>query len=482
MNSPFTSKRARTHRAAAVVLVLALVLAACGSRRSDTELLEATRGVPGATEDNAETAANVDTDGSDALTDTTLAGAAGTTGGDAVGTSGGPTGEDAGGPAGGTTGGGTAEPAARQCTGKEPTLTIGSVGQQSGVFGPFLAPLIVGIQTWVKSVNAKGGINCHQIQFIAKDDGGDPSVHQSQVQELVEQRNVIALVGVDAPLTGNASVPYLTSKKVPVIGNEGGSDWTYDSPVYFPQLTTGNTALNALVGAVAQVGKPQGKSKLGVLTCLEAALCSALFGSAEPLAQRAGLNLVYKAQASLTQPDFTSVCQNAKNAGVEMFIAGLDTNSIQRILRNCQSIGFNPIYITGGPLVTPSLLTDPRAEGFLVSSATELYTTTTNPAVAEYLAALSKYASGVKPSISGMAGWTAAKLFEVGLTNATAPTREGLLASMYTIKGNDLGGLTYPLTFTAGKPPPRVSCVWIGQNKGGKLVNADGAPKGRFCE
>ena len=51
---------------------------------------------------------------------------------------------------------------------------------------------------------------------------------------------------------------------------------------------------------------------------------------------------------------------------------------------------------------------------------------------------------------------------------------------MYRIKGNDLGGITYPLTFTAGKPPPRVSCLWIGQNKGGKLQPAseDG---GRFC-
>jgi hypothetical protein len=128
------------------------------------------------------------------------------------------------------------------------------------------------------------------------------------------------------------------------------------------------------------------------------------------------------------------------------------------------------------------LLTDPRAEGFLVSSATELYTTTSNPEVAKFLDALKKYAPGVQPSISALAGWTAAKLFEVGLSNAAEPTRQGLLASLYKIKGNDLGGLTYPLTFTAGKPPPRVSCVWIGENKGGKLVAADGAPKGRFCE
>jgi hypothetical protein len=100
--------------------------------------------------------------------------------------------------------------------------------------------------------------------------------------------------------------------------------------------------------------------------------------------------------------------------------------------------------------------------------------------VAEFLAALRKYAPSTAPSISALGGWTAGKLFGVGLSGATEPTRQGLLASMYKIKGNDLGGLTYPLTFTAGQPPPRVACNWIGVNRGGKLVAAiDNG--GAFC-
>jgi branched-chain amino acid transport system substrate-binding protein len=475
------TRQSRHLKLTAVLCVLALVLAACGSGHSREDLIAATSGTPseGANQPGVGGSGNQDTSALDELggpdggAGLATGGTTGGTGG--TGSAGGGTG---GATAGGTTGGSPA--AGPQCTGREPTLNIGSVGQQSGVFGPFLQPLILGIQTWVKDVNSRGGINCHKIQFFVKDDGGDPSVHQSQVQELVEQRNVVALVGVDAPLTGNASVRYLESKGVPVIGNEGGSEWSYNSPVYFPQMITGNTALGALVAAVAKVGKPKGFTKLGILTCLEAALCSSLYGDGPGLSQKAGVQLVYRAQGSLTQPDFTSNCQAAKESGAEMFIAGLDTNSIQRILRNCQSLGYNPLYITGGPLVTPTLISDPRAEGFHVGSATALYSSTDKPGVAEFLAALKKHAPGTPPSISAIGGWTAGKLFELGMRNAAEPTRAALLASLGSIKDNDLGGLTHSLTFSAGQPAPRVACNWIGVVRGGKLVAAT-EDDGRFC-
>ena len=479
------TRQSRRIRWAAVLCVLSLAGAACGSSYSRDELIAASSRSEQAT-DGAAPGTGGPTEDASATTivDGTASGdtASGDIGVTTGGSAGGSTAVSAGSTAGttGATTGGGAPVQQQQCTGNEPTVTIGTVGEQSGVFGPFMAPITQGLQTWAKAANAKGGVNCHKIELIVKDDGGDPSVHQSQVQEMVEQRKVIALVATTSVLTGNASVRYLESKGVPVIGNEGGSEWTYQSPVYFPQIITGNTALGALVAAIAKVGKPAGKTKFGVLTCIEAALCSSLYGEAPQLSQKAGLSLVYRSQASLSQPDLTSICQNAKNAGAELFLAGLDTNSIQRLLRNCQSIGYNPIYITGGPLVTPALLADGRAEGFLVGSGPRLYTDSGNAGVAEYLAAVKQYTPGTAPGVGSMTGWTAGKLFEAGLLGATEPTRAALLASMYKIKGNDLGGITYPLTFTAGQPPPRVSCLWIGQNKRGKLQAAteDG---GRFC-
>jgi ABC-type branched-subunit amino acid transport system substrate-binding protein len=289
------------------------------------------------------------------------------------------------------------------------------------------------------------------------------------------------MVYMDSPITGNATVKYLTQKGIPVIGSEGGSDWFYTSPVYRPQITTGDTALQNLIAAFAVIGKPHGETTLGVLTCLEAALCSSLYGAAPELAKANKLNLTYRAQASLTQPTFTSTCQSAKSANVQLFVAGMDTNSLIRLIKNCAAIGFKPRYITGGPLVAPSLIADPAAEGFYVASYSALYTDLGNPQIKAMTDALAKYAPGVPPSISATAGWASAQVFQYALERATAATPDGILAALGTMKKNDLNGLTAPLTFVAGQNPPRTSCYWIGQVQNKSLGRPDGVPAGRIC-
>jgi hypothetical protein len=301
------------------------------------------------------------------------------------------------------------------------------------------------------------------------------------VQQLVEGEKVTAMVYMDSPITGNATVNYLTQKGIPVIGSEGGSDWFYSSPVYRPQLTTGNTALENLIAAIAVIGKAHGEKTLGVLTCLEAALCSSLYGAAPDLAKRNNLDLAYRALASLTQPTFTSTCQSAKSANVNLFVAGMDTNSIIRLIKNCAAIGFKPRYITGGPLVAPNLIADPASEGFYVASYTALYTDLINPQIKGMTDALAKFAPGVPPSISATAGWASAQLFQYALERATTASPAGLLAALGTMKKNDLNGLTAPLTFVNGQNPPRTSCYWIGQVQNRALGRPDGVPAGRIC-
>jgi branched-chain amino acid transport system substrate-binding protein len=445
-----------------------MLLAACGNRLSHDELVASARGEDGTATDASSApgqgtaAAAGDATGVDAgATQTTLAGTAGAVSGSGGATTGGPS------PSGGKTTG----VVAASCAKKLSPIVIGTVGEQSGVFGPFLLPIVQGVQAWVASVNASGGLGCHPVKYIVADDGGDPSVHQSQVQRLVEQEHVIAFVAMDAPIAGNASVSYITQHRIPVIGSEGGSSWFYESPMYFTQVSTGDVALDGLVAALAALGKPQGKHALGSVTCLEAALCSSLYGHMPGLAQKFGLDLVYRGQASLTQPDFTSACQSAKDAGVELFAVGMDTNSIRRVITNCNSIGFKPLMVDGGPLVTPSLINDPISEGFLVSLFTIPYVNTSHPEVAAMIATLKKYAPGVAPGTGTMTGWVAAKLFELAAQNIPEPpTSQALLDNLYKVKNNDLGGITIPLTFTEGQPPPKLTCFWLAQVHNKTLV------------
>jgi branched-chain amino acid transport system substrate-binding protein len=375
-----------------------------------------------------------------------------------------------------TKGGGSPE-----CSRQKSTLTIGTVGEQSGVFAPSLLPGVQAVQAWVAAVNAAGGVACHPIRYIVKDDGGDPSTSQSQVQQLVEQNHIVAMVDMDSPIAGNASVRYLTSHHIPVIGSEGGSDWFYSSPVYFPQLTSGNNAVAGIIDAIAAVAKGTSKKKVGTITCIEVQLCSSAYAVAPGLAAKRGLRVVYRGQVSLTQPDFTSSCQGAQRAGVNFLDIGMDTNSIERVIKNCTSIGFHPLYFTGGPLVTPGLAADSQAEGFYVASYVDLYNDTSNAQVVAMRSALARYAPGLPPSIGTTVGWTAAQLFEWAVEHAASPTSAGLLKALGSLRHNDLGGLTQPLTFTAGHNAPRVTCFWLGQIHNGDLRTPPGKRSGRIC-
>ena len=76
-----------------------------------------------------------------------------------------------------------------------PELVIGSVGTLSGPVGAAVGQVTTGVQVWVRFINERGGVRGHRVRLVTADDGGDPARHRAIVQDLVENRHVIALVG-----------------------------------------------------------------------------------------------------------------------------------------------------------------------------------------------------------------------------------------------------------------------------------------------
>jgi branched-chain amino acid transport system substrate-binding protein len=362
--------------------------------------------------------------------------------------------------------------APQQCTKALPPINIGTVGEYSGIFGPIFGPMAQTVQAWATAMNANGGLGCHPIHYFVEDDGGDPSVDQSEVQTLVEQDHVIALVQESAPLAGAASVDYLQSHHVPVIGSEGGSNWFNTSPDFFPQASSGLAVFKAFVAADAVYGIPLHKTKWASVSCIEAALCSKLYSLAPALAKSVGLNLVYRGQASLTAPDFTANCQAAKKAGAQILFVGLDTNSIERLMANCASVGYHPTFSTGGSLATPALLKFKLAQGSVFTSATVPFVNTSNPQVRAMDQVLRQYAPGIPASAASMAGWISAQIFAKAAQHLSAtPTSADILNGLWGIKHDDFDGSTYPLTYIKNQPAPGHTCFWVTQAEHGTYVD-----------
>ena len=348
-------------------------------------------------------------------------------------------------------------PSATPEVGPRSPVRMASVGTYSGPVGTILEPLLKGAQLWIKAVNAKGGVSGHEIQLLVYDDGGDPARHRAQVQEAVEHQGVIGFFANAEAVTGAATVEYLESKRVPVVGMDLGEIWAHSSPMYFPQASAGDELIRTVPLSIAQQVLARGKKRFGTLICVEAEACSRGDRIIAETAKQAGLDHVYRGQASLAQPDFTAECLSASQKNVEVFAIFLDANSVARVTAACSRQGYHPTYATN--LIVEQQKENPEFAGAVGGTVVFPWFQSGTPATDEFRAAVRDYGGGIVLGVGSAMGWAAGKLLERAAARIPEPpTTESLLAGLWNIKADTLGGLTPPLTFVKDQPPARVTC------------------------
>ena len=373
------------------------------------------------------------------------------------------------GPGGAVPGGGQAAPApAGSCSGVKAPIVIGSVGEYSGLLGPILAPGAKSVQAWVAATNAKGGLNCHPVKLVVYDTGGDPARNQALTQRAVEQDHAIAFVYNGAPLSGQASADYLHQRRIPVIGEEGAQPWVCYDPMGFPVMSSCDEGIRGIYQMLAKVVRAG--DKVAAITCNAVPFFVAYHNLAEKYATEAGLKLVYHGTISMTPPDYTSACLEAKNAGAKMLVLGMENTSAARVRRSCKSVGLDvPIASTGTAF--SAVKPGDGLDGVWEASGVRI-TPPSHPGVAEWLAAMKQFVPNTPVQPTGGMGWVASKVFELAARNMPdTPTSQAVLDGLSTIKGNDMGGMTKPLTYVKDQPTARTPGCWfavqMNDSKGG---------------
>ncbi|MGH3625889.1 MAG: ABC transporter substrate-binding protein [Sciscionella sp.] len=350
-------------------------------------------------------------------------------------------------------------------------IRVGTICSCSGSMASSLGRAGDVAQAWAKSVNAAGGINGTKVKLYVKDDGGDPAKGLQAAKELVQQDKVMAIVG-DASVVDGAWADYVDKEGIPVIGGE---------PVFPPFAT--NKSFFPVGGSLAVemyssfvVGKAGGASKIGFLYCAESPVCANLEKPASQYAKSLGVGFK-SAKVSATAPDYNSVCLNFKNGGLNAMMID-DTPAVtQRIVQGCAQQGFKPMEVANTGAASVQWLTDPNFEGTTVTSVNANYTDESIPGVKAFLTAMDKYVPGLRTSDQFAYPlfwiWAGGKLFEaaakagkITASSTAADVENGL----YSLKGETLGGIAPPLTFTRGKPA-FIPCYFNIRVQQGKFVS-----------
>jgi branched-chain amino acid transport system substrate-binding protein len=314
----------------------------------------------------------------------------------------------------------------------------------------------------VAATNAAGGVAGHPVRLVVADDGTDPARHRALVQDLVERRGVVAFVYNAAVFSGHASVSYLEQKRVPVVGGSGTEPWYTTSRMFFTQIIAGDVAIEATVASYARSAKAMGITRMGLITCSDGVqVCDDTARVAPGFIKRYGLDLAYEGKASLAQPDFTANCLAARNAGAQILYLALDANSYARFGKGCAGVDYHPRYGIAQPVMLAELAKDPNLQGSPGVSYTAPFFFADNPAIGRFQQVMARYAAKTPLTGSASLGWSAAELLGAAARRLSpTPTSADILEGLWSLNGEDLGGLTAPLHFNRDAPTVPPVCYW----------------------
>ena len=462
---------ARTARITAVLTCVGL-LAACGGSRVSEERVIASEGggpitvtaVPGTGADLPsgalpDGAPRSDADGTGAAPASTPAANVATAGGPTT-NGGATTGQapSAQGTGSGASAGGGGQ-ASTACTKQGPPLILGQVTEASGIIGANNGQAIPVLQAWAKYINANGGIACRSVQVISQDSASDPAKASAQVRDLVQNKKAVALVANFVPLSISGFKSAVDELKVPVVGGDLFNSIWWADPLFYP---VGTHVTAQAVGSTTAMAKA-GADKVAVIYCIEGAICPPYKDAIRQYADSSGYSVVYDVQVSLTQPDFTSQCQSAKNAGATAINMIVDGSAVGRVARSCAAIGYFPkLAVASLGATFDQNDKNVRKASVSIASATHDWYSTEVPGQKALQESMKRYAPTVKLNSTAPLAWADGMMVKVaieklgakalGVPITSVMVREGLAM----VKNETLGGLVKPNSFspTQGVNPP----------------------------
>ena len=347
------------------------------------------------------------------------------------------------------------------------------IGLVCGCTGP-LAAAVVDVppiyKAWADSVNAAGGINGHKVDVIYENDDSNPTTSTTIVHNFVESDHVTAIV--DASNNDAVWASYVQQAGVPVVGMDTSAEPYFLNSDFYPEGQTEDSLFAGIIDAVKQAGA----TKFALIYCAEAVQCQEGIAPLQTAAKGAGLSVVATEEVSASAPNYTAQCLAAKQAGATVLFTADAQTVDEKVIQDCYAQGYKPKVVIDGEILLPSLTTTPAINQATYFTVPNLPYFAKNAQITAMNTAIKKYAPSVLKDVNygelPMETWVAGKMLQAAAAAGHLgvngnPTTAELTKGLDSLKGDTLGGLAPPLTFTAGKPHP-VDCWYYALLKNGK--------------
>jgi branched-chain amino acid transport system substrate-binding protein len=288
------------------------------------------------------------------------------------------------------------------------TIKIALVGPTTGVFAPSTVGFNNSLETRIAQVNKRGGLFGKQLEFIVKDDGGQPNVTLQDVRELIDQgvHVIVTVTSASAlalrPLmTGNMTFIHFTANPPVIQDDPTQMPWTFN---FFPpnQLA---------VSRNTKIAKSKKWTKWAIVSDTTAQF-QEYVDLTKKAAPGAGASIVLEQRYDPLTTDFSPVITKLKDTKpdvVYLFAAGAAGT---RFYTAAASAGYTTPVLGGYGNAAADLTVIPasylRGQIYFISTTPGLLTLRSKPYAPKYAALMNqvfypKY--GKKANIGGGVSW-----------------------------------------------------------------------------
>lgn len=336
------------------------------------------------------------------------------------------------------------------------TITLGIMGDTSGVFKNLGAGLNAGNQLWADDINAAGGVCERQIEIEIVDHGYKADVAKTLYPQL--EPNVLGMVQLLGSPVLAALEPNLIEDDM-LAAPASWSSEVLDNPGIMMIGTTYDLEIVNGLAYLQQEGLLADGDRIGHIYIDGEYGGNGLKGS-QYYAEQHGMT-ISEAQVTSTDSDLTGIVTGMRGDGVKAIVLTTTPGQTASALAANSALGLNVPVLGNNPTFDPALLETPAASalGNLYVSASNAPFSSPNPKAVEVTTAY-KEAYPDSPRNAGVTtGYTEGLVWQNVLEAACEAgdlSRAGVKAALTTLTEVDSEGLVDVLDYSSpGSPPTR---------------------------
>ena len=248
------------------------------------------------------------------------------------------------------------------------------IGQTMPYSGPYSSAGAIGRSesAYFQMINAQGGINGRRVNFISLDDEYSPPRTLEQTRRLVEQEDVLAIMGSFGTPTNAATQNYLNDRHVPQLFIQAGAS-RWNDPAHFPwTMPLVNILRSEAKLYVDYILKNSPNARIAVLYQNDDFGRDYLDGLNEELGAQAAHMVVATASYETSDPTVDSQIFQFKSSGADTLLIAAGPKFAAQAIRKVFDVGWRPTRflaeVSASPITLKTAGLD-KAEGVITATS-----------------------------------------------------------------------------------------------------------------